>query len=742
VFRRSHLPLILELPLVLLTWMLYRVKVQGAERVPETGGLLVLPNHVSYADSFALQLAIPRRMRFVVDRRWTRHWLLKWLFELSGTILIDPHKPRAWVEQVRECLGRGEAVCLFPEGSVSKTGQLMAMRRGFSLVTRDMDCRVLPVAHDGLWGSLFSFSGNKLLTKSPRLMPTPVVVCIGEPLKPEEVTPVSLRRHLLDLGVEAFKSRPALQRHLGVEMARALAKRPLAAQIVDRTVERKEIRSFALLAAAAAFSRHLRATVPEKRVGIVLPPGIGAFIANLAVVFAGKVPVNLNFTAGRSSLESSIERAGVKTVISAHVLRARLPNVPWPPQTLDLKSELQALGKMRVLPWALAALVLPNQCFPWLLRLPKTGADDEAALIFTSGSSGPPKGVILSHRNVLANCWQISSLSILPESGKILACLPLFHSFGFTVTLWYPLLRGCAIVTVPSPLETRKMVEAVAEEEATILVGAPTFLRPMLKRARTAELRSIELVVCGAERLPDDLHDGFLSEFHLSIMQGYGLTETSPVSSVNQHNPPSDPDTGEQQVAKKLRSVGRLLPGMSARIVHPETGQFLTETESGLLWLRGANVFSGYLADPERSQRALHDGWFVTGDIARFDEDGFLFVEGRLSRFSKIGGEMVPHGTVEEAILELLGAHEDEDPNIVVVGLPDPTKGECLALVTSRDVSAEVVRAGLSARGLAALWIPRHVVRVTEIPKLGTGKIDLSACTKLAEFSVADRNAM
>ncbi|MDX2188088.1 MAG: AMP-binding protein [Opitutaceae bacterium] len=737
--RRSHLPFILDFPLRLVAKLLYRVHAHGTAQVPESGGVLFLPNHVSFVDSVVLQLALPRRTRFVVDRRWARHWLLSWLFELSGTILIDPAKPRAWVEQVRSCLEQGEAVCLYPEGSVSKTGQLMALRRGFQLVTKDLDCVVVPVSHDGLWGSVFSYSGNKILFKSPRLMPTTVVVCIGAPISPAEATAERVRRALLDLGVEAFRARPALQRSIGWEMTRSLARRPLAVQVIDRTAERREVKAFQLLGVAAALSRKFKKSIPERRVGVVLPPGAGGFIANLALVLAGKIPVNLNFTAGKPALESAIQRSGLKTVVSAKVLRARFPNVPWPDKTIDVKEEILSLGKARLTFWSLLALFLPNQMVPRLLGVEEEGGDAEAALIFTSGSSGAPKGVPLSHKNILANCWQISSLSILPESGTILACLPLFHSFGYTVTMWYPMLRGCRAVTVPSPLETRKMVEAVDAEQVTILVGAPTFLRPMLKRAKSAELKSVELVVCGAERLPDDLHDAFLADFHLSIMQGYGLTETSPVSSVNQHNPPRDSETGELQVAKRSGAVGRLLPGMSARIVHPDTGEFLPETKPGILWLKGANVFSGYLDDEERTAKVFRGGWFVTGDIARFDDDGFLFVEGRLSRFSKIGGEMVPHGTVEEAILSLVGAQEDEAPTIVVVGIPDPVKGEAIALVTSRNLTLEEIRSGLAAKGFPSLWMPRFVVTVPEIPKLGSGKVDLAECARLAQASVLDR---
>jgi acyl-[acyl-carrier-protein]-phospholipid O-acyltransferase/long-chain-fatty-acid--[acyl-carrier-protein] ligase len=215
-------------------------------------------------------------------------------------------------------------------------------------------------------------------------------------------------------------------------------------------------------------------------------------------------------------------------------------------------------------------------------------------------------------------------------------------------------------------------------------------------------------------------------------MQGYGLTETTPVSNINQPDPPLVTDTAEPQAGKRTGSVGRLLPGMTARIVDPETGADRPLTETGVLWLRGANIFTGYLNDPEKTASALRDGWFVTGDLARFDDNGFLFIEGRLSRFSKIGGEMVPHGTVEQKVLEVLGWEPAEAPLISVIGLPDPVKGEALVLLTIREVSAEALREKLIAAGIPNLWIPKVVHRVDRIPQLGTGKTDLKGCKQLA----------
>jgi len=731
--RRSYLPFPLELLVGSIGKLLYRVRSRGAEHIPAAGGAVVIANHLSYADVVVLQLACPRRLRFVA---YVGPEMAGWLrlgFRLAGVIPLSVRHPSAAMHRAIRALQAGELVCLFPEGQISRTGQLMEIKRGFEILAQRAGVPVIPAAIDGLWGSVFSFAGHKYLWKSPRLMPTPVFVAFGAALPPEGAAVVAARRALLDLGAEAFEERPSLRRHLGREVIRALAKNPGRCVVVDGTAGRRPVSAAQLVVVAAVLARRIRAGVAEDRVGIVLPPGAGAFIANLAVVCAGKIPVNLNFTSGRAAAEASLAASGVRTVISADAMRDRAPDFPWPERTLDVRAEIAAaMGRRAILPWLAAVWLLPNQWVADLLRLPRTGDRAEAALLFTSGSAGEPKGVVLTHRNLLANCAQVSSLSILPRTCTMLGCLPLFHSFGFTVTLWYPLLRGCRLVTVPSPLDTRRIIDAINGEQVSVLVGAPSFLRPILKKASSAELRSLELVVAGAEKLPEDLYQDFLAAFHLEILQGYGLTETSPVTSVNQPHPPVTTATAGPQVGKKAGTVGRLLPGMTARIVDPETGRELPPAATGIVCLRGANLFPGYLGNRAASDAVWRDGWFVTGDLGHFDADGFLTIEGRLSRFSKIGGEMVPHGGVEQKLAEVLRLDPGDGPLVAVVAVPDPAKGEALVLLTTLDLDATRVRDALAAAGLPNLWIPKTVCRVEKIPLLGAGKVDLRACREIA----------
>ncbi|MBI2512941.1 MAG: MFS transporter [Opitutae bacterium] len=711
----------------------YRVKARGQENIPPSGALIIC-NHLSYVDAVVLQIASPRPIRFVAFAGLAKSRVVRYLFRAAGVIPVAPDKPMKGIRLAVDAIKDGELVCVFPEGAISRTGQLMLLKRGFESIARQARAPVVPAVIDGLWGSVFSFAGNKYLWKSPRTMPTHVCVRFGQRIGPDEINMATARRALLDLGEEAFQERPSLKRHVARECVRALAKRPRHVEVIDRTADRRPVTAAQLLAVAAAMSRYIRKNIPEQRVGIVLPPGAGAHIANLAVACAGKTPVNLNFTVGRAAVEAALRIGEIKTVISADAMRAKIPNFPFPENTLDFKRTVEAMGgKRAILPWLVAAFVLPNQWIADLLGLPRTGDNEEAGLLFTSGSAGEPKGVVLTHRNILSNCAQISSLSILPDTATIIGCLPVFHSFGFTVTVWYPILRGCRVVTLPSPLDTRKIVEAIAQEKATVMVGAPTFIRPFLKKATKEELATLDLVVTGAEKLPMDLYEAFLQQFGIEILQGYGLTETTPVASVNQHHPPVTTSTAEHQDGKRAGSVGRLLPGMTARIVDPDTNEELPMESTGMLWLKGPNIFPGYLKDPEKTAGALKDGrWFVTGDLGRLDEDGFLYIEGRLSRFSKIGGEMVPHGTVEARIAELFGWDQNEGPTAVVTGVPDPAKGEALVLLTTQEVTAEQVRAKLLEAGLPNLWVPRIIRRVEKIPMLGTGKTDLKGCRTLA----------
>ncbi len=535
---------------------------------------------------------------------------------------------------------------------------------------------------------------------------------------------------IIDSGESAFQKRPELNSHLAWESFIALAKHPNRVLVIDRTLKRREMKSGLLLSLAWSVSRKLPAWTDRDRVGIVFSPGIGACIANLAVVLAGKVPVNLNFTLGRTSAEACIRKAEIDCILTTERVQKKLSDFPWPESgVVDLVEFLKGVSKVKSLALLGAIKMLPAKLLAKILKVPAVGGDAEAGLLFTSGSSGEPKGVVLTHRNVLGNCLQIDGSNLLLEGETVIASLPIFHSFGFTVTLWYPILRCVSIVTLPSPLEFKKIAEAVAAESATALVSTPTFLKPYIKRVAPEKLKTLKYVVTGAEKTPDGFAELWKKTFDSEYLEGYGLTETSPVVCANL---PDKLIVSGSKTGFRKGSVGRLFPGQAAQILNPDTMEPLPVTETGLLLLKGPNIFGGYLDDAVRTAEVMKDGWFITGDLARFDSDGFLFIEGRLSRFSKIAGEMVPHGTVEQALVEAFDLMDSDVPMLAIGSRPDEAKGEVLVLLSAVNIEPSEIKSKLSAAGYSNLWVPKVIKRVEKIPTLATGKLDLRSIKALS----------
>ncbi|HEX7260691.1 MAG TPA: AMP-binding protein, partial [Luteolibacter sp.] len=457
------------------------------------------------------------------------------------------------------------------------------------------------------------------------------------------------------------------------------------------------------------------------------------------VLFAGKVPVNLNFTAGHEAVKSCIRQADVDRFITADPFVRKVSSFPWPPNRdlIFIERVLPTLKKKMVV-WGAVSKILPAPVLGRLLGLHQRRDGDEATLLFTSGSSGEPKGVVLSHRNVLANVCQFGTRLELPARSSILGCLPLFHSFGCTATLWFPVIEGINLVTYPSPLETKRLAELIALHQIYVFLATPTFLRGYMKRIDPGQFSSLKLVVTGAEKLPQSLADAFNEKFGIRPQEGYGLTETSPATNVNL--PDLDSENGASVLpSSRNGSVGQLLPGLAIRITDPVSEKELPVDQQGIIWFKGSNVFKGYLGDPKKSAEVLTaDGWFRTGDVGRLDDDGFLYIEGRISRFSKIAGEMVPHETVEAAINKVLGLDAESERRIAVVGVPDEQKGEAILLLSTiagpaLEQECIDLRYKLLDEGLSSLWCPKRIIPVAEIPVLASGKLDIKGCEELAK---------
>jgi acyl-[acyl-carrier-protein]-phospholipid O-acyltransferase/long-chain-fatty-acid--[acyl-carrier-protein] ligase len=483
---------------------------------------------------------------------------------------------------------------------------------------------------------------------------------------------------------------------------------------------------------ALVLGRVLARTVgPAPSVGLLIPPNVPCAVANLALALLGKVPINLNYTASQSLVDASIEQSGITHVLtSAKVLerckmrpRGTLVMLEDVPAKVTLADKLWAAVVARLVP--IAALGA------WLPGLRGDHVDATATVIFTSGSTGDPKGVVLSHRNVLSNVHQVGQhVQLLPDE-TVLGILPFFHSFGFTITLWTVICLGKRVVYHVNPLDAKIIGSLCEKHGVTLLTATPTYVRTYLQRCEAKQFATLVHLIVGAEKLKPELEREIREKLGIETMEGYGCTELSPVVSVNTTHAMTQAD-GRVVHGNRPGTVGLPLPGTSVKIADPTTGAELPTGTEGMILVAGPQVMVGYLNRPEATEKVLKDGWYTTGDLGMVDGDGFLKITDRLSRFSKIGGEMVPHMAVEAAIVEVTGASET---SVAVTSLPDPKRGERLCVVyTELGAQVDEVYRRLSAGALPKLWIPSadDFVAVESIPILGSGKVDLRKLRELA----------
>ncbi len=461
----------------------------------------------------------------------------------------------------------------------------------------------------------------------------------------------------------------------------------------------------------------------EKYVGLLLPPSVGGGLANAALPLAQRIPVNLNYTMSAESINSCIRQCGIRHVLTTSRLIDKL-NIKLDAELVlleDFRDKVKPLDKLVA---ALQVYATPIGLLERWLGLKQIQPDDLLTVIFTSGSTGEPKGVMLSHRNILSNVDAIDQLVKLNDDDVVAGVLPFFHSFGFTTTLWTVLTLPPKGVYHFDPRDARRIGEMCHKHQATIIISTPTFLRFYLKRCQPEEFANMDVAVAGAEKLPSELCDAFEAKFGLRPVEGYGATECSPLVAVNI---PESRAASSSQLMRKEGTVGRPIPGVTAKIVQLETGETLGPNQEGMLWIKGPNVMQGYLGRPDLTAEAIRDGWYVTGDIAVIDDDGFIRITGRESRFSKIGGEMVPHLKIEEQLQKIIAAGEDE-LKVAVTAVPDAKKGERIVVLhTPLERTPDDLCKQLAEAGLPNLWIPSpdSFYQVEEIPVLGTGKVDL-----------------
>jgi acyl-[acyl-carrier-protein]-phospholipid O-acyltransferase/long-chain-fatty-acid--[acyl-carrier-protein] ligase len=728
---------LLRLVLWMLTHSLYRIRVEGRDNIPETGGALFVSNHMSLVDAVLLIASTDRPIRFLMFKGIYDLPYIKPFAKMIRAIPISSElRPREMLQSLREAtnaIRSGEVVCIFAEGQITRIGQLLPFRRGMERIMKGVDAPIVPVNLDGVWGSIFSFERGRFLWKLPRSIPYPVTVSFGKPMPPTS-KPVEVRHAVQNLHTEAYRHHKGRLRTLHRSLINTAHRHPFRFAMGDE--RRPRMKWGGALLASILLARRLRATWDgQEMVGILLPPSVPGALVNFAATLAGKIPVNLNYTSSNETLASCAAQCKLETVITTKLLLEKIP-LQVPGKTIFLE-EVAASPRLGEKILALVLWFLPGGLLERVLSDGKSRTlDDLATVIFSSGSTGEPKGVMLTHYNIGSNIEQVGQTFMLDRKDTLLGVLPFFHSFGFTVTLWLPAVLGVGVAYHPSPLDLAAVSELVRDYRVTFLLATPTFLQAYMRRCSPEDFGSLQFVVVGAEKLPERVAVAFEDRFGIRPLEGYGATECSPVVAVNTRDFRAP---GFRQVGAKRGHIGHPLPGISVRIVDPDTGEPTPIGTSGLLLVRGPNVMKGYLGRPEKTAEVLQDGWYVTGDIAAEDEDGFLTITDRLSRFSKIGGEMVPHIKVEEKLHELAGVTEQK---FVVTSVPDGKKGERLVVLhtlTPDELKATTDRLGES--GLPNLWMPRanQFFHVDELPHLGTGKLDLRRIREAAtQFSQSE----
>jgi acyl-[acyl-carrier-protein]-phospholipid O-acyltransferase/long-chain-fatty-acid--[acyl-carrier-protein] ligase len=720
---------------------IYKIRIVGRDNIPAKGGALFVCNHLSFADALLLIASTDRPIRFLMFKDIYESRWIKPFAKILGVIPISPaQRPREMLHSLQaasDALRNGEVVCIFAEGQITRIGQLLPFQRGFERIMQDVDAPIIPIALDGLLGSPTSFEHGRMVRRFPERLPHPVTVSFGTAM-PSGASHIEVREAVQALIADAWQFRRARLEPLPRNFVRAARRHPHRFFMTDATSGKINFGT-ALVKTVFLARRLKKIWRGQEMIGLFLPPSVPGALVNYAAFLGGKVPVNLNYTLSEATVAACVKQCDIKTVITSRKFLEKIKLTP--PGELIFLEDLAASPTTaeKLTSWLLAKFAP----FSLLKRVAgqekEVALDDLATVIFSSGSTGEPKGVMLTHYNILSNLEQFGHILNFTHHDRLLGILPFFHSFGFTVTLCLPAEIGAGVVFHPNPLDARAIGTLVRENAVTILLSTPTFLQIYMRGVPSGDFGSLQLVVVGAEKLTERLADAFEQYFGIRPLEGYGTTECAPAVAVNIMDFRA---AGFHQIGGKRGKIGRVLPGMTARLTDPEHPWCETTVpagEPGMLLVRGPNVMRGYLGLPEKTADVLRHGWYCTGDVATLDEDGFLQITGRLSRFSKIGGEMVPHLKIEEKLQELAGAAETM---FVVAGVPDEKKGERLVVLHKLpENELQVYLEKFTACDLPNLWKPKAdaFYRVEQFPLLGTGKLDLRGVKKLAEqFSVTE----
>jgi acyl-[acyl-carrier-protein]-phospholipid O-acyltransferase/long-chain-fatty-acid--[acyl-carrier-protein] ligase len=737
-FRRLPLDSV-RMVFLLLFKVLYRLRVRGLENIPAQGPAILACNHVSFLDGAIPMTVIPRRMRTIAWAGNFNNFLFRKWADFVGVILMTsgPKSIRKGLADAAEALRNGQLVAIFPEGGISRTGQVRTFRPGITKIQEKLDkpVPVIPLYIDEVWGSIFSYVGGKVFSRFPNSLRRPLSVHIGQPVD-DPCSMFHIRQAVERLGAESVPYQSAKFKAPAMDFVRQCKKRRFKQKIGDSTGQ--QATGGALLTRTLVLRRLLDKFVlahDEHTVGVLIPPSFGGVVVNMALGLDRRVAVNLNYSLSEELINNCLEQAEIKHVLTSRKVMEKF-DFKLNAEVFyldDLQDKVTGLDKAIS---AFQAFALPTYFLNRWLGLHRICPKELITIVFTSGSTGTPKGVMLSHRNISSNMKAIDQAASFNTNDAMVGILPFFHSFGYTATLWAAMSCNIRGIYHFSPLDPKQVGKLVEKYKGTILVATPTFLRSYMKRCTKEQFASLDIVVAGAERLPPELSDAFEEKFGVRPVEGYGATELSPITSVNI---PASRQYDSFQVECREGTVGRPLKSVAAKVTDLDTGVELGPGESGMLWITGPNVMQGYLNMPDKTDEVLVDGWYQTGDVVMLDEDGFITITGRMSRFSKIGGEMVPHVKIEELLTKMVDQTPQDDtddrPCIAVTAVPHATKGERLIVLhTAINKSVDELRQGLTAAGLPNLFIPNADCfrQVPELPLLGSGKLDLKGIKQMA----------
>ncbi len=712
----------------------YSLTVEGLKHIDTRKGVLLLGNHISFLDWAMLQMAYPKQIRFVMERSYYEIWYLKPFFKFFGVIPISSRGSKSALHLVTEALNRGETVALFPEGHISRNGHLGTFQRGFEMACKDVEeATIVPFYLRGLWEDNFSHASNKMKRKRSK----DISVTFGKPL-PIHARAQEVKKAVFDLSILSWQAYAEHLPPLQSAWLRTAKESGSSLCIADSTGV--ELNAHRFIAATLLMARKLKPKLGQSQhIGLIVPTSAGGSLANMAVLVLGKSIVNLNYSSGTESLKHALKTADIDTIVASRQfvtkLKAKgfdLAEVLSLVHVVYLEDIKEEIGKVESVMMLATVKLLPTSLLE-LFFVRKSDTESTAAILFSSGSEGNPKGIALSHKNIMGNIKQMITLINPTDEDVMLGTLPVFHSFGLTVTTLLPLIEGIPVVCHPDPTDGAGIGKIAARYEATMLFATATFLRLYTRNRKVHPLmfKSLRLIIAGAEKLSAEIRREFMEKFNKEIFEGYGATETTPVASVNIPDVLLF-DTWKPQIGNKPGTVGLPVPGSSFRIVDPERFEELPVGEEGMILIGGTQIMKGYLKDPEKTASVIKeiDGirWYVTGDKGRLDEDGFLTIVDRYSRFAKIGGEMVSLGLVEQEIGKVL----KDDEKIAVTAIPDAKKGEAVVLLFEGAREAEEIMAKIGTLDLNPLFVPSKVYKVDEIPVLGTGKADFKGAKKLA----------